>query len=36
MGGLTIVETADVRVAKDVDQKKRAAESRQRRKANRA
>ncbi len=36
LGGLTVEKTADRQLAKDVDQKKRAAETRQRRKADRA
>jgi hypothetical protein len=36
LGGLTVEETADRQLAKDVDRKKRAAETRQRRTADRA
>ena len=36
LGGLTVEETADRQLAKDVDRKKRAAETRQRRKADRS
>jgi hypothetical protein len=36
MGGFTVEETADRQLAQDVDRKKRAAENRRRRKADRA